>query len=81
MEALDDAKSAAEGALLANYKFQEYKETDKRSKLPEVGFAAECTDGLEDWQRGAILAKSQNFARMWVLWINKSGVTTKCQND
>lgn len=63
VEDLEDAKAAAEGALLANYKFQEFKAKDKQTTLPAVSLA-ENADGGEQWEQGWILGQAQNWARM-----------------
>lgn len=62
VEDLEDAKAAAEGALLANYKFQEFKCKDKQTTLPAVSFA-ENAEGGEQWEQGWILGQAQNWAR------------------
>lgn len=62
VEDLEDAKAAAEGALLANYKFQDLKSKAKQTPLPAVSFA-ENADGCEEWERGWILGHAQNWAR------------------
>ncbi|XP_050069645.1 cytosol aminopeptidase-like isoform X1 [Anopheles maculipalpis] len=57
------AQQAAEGATLANYKFQVFKSKDKQTPLPTVGFAEDAS-GKADWERGVIIAEAQNFARV-----------------
>ncbi len=56
-------QAAAEGAYLSAYKFQEYKEESKRTKIPNLQLA-EGADNSADWERGKILASAQNFARV-----------------
>ncbi|XP_055612198.1 cytosol aminopeptidase-like isoform X2 [Uranotaenia lowii] len=63
VESLDDAQAAAEGALLANYKFQQFRCKEKQSMLPNVSLA-ECSPGSDEWERGSILASAQNWARL-----------------
>lgn len=63
VEDLEDAQAAAEGALLANYKFQPYKCKDKQTSLPEVSLA-EQAEGAVEWERGWILGGAQNWARV-----------------
>uniref|UniRef100_A0A8W7K854 Cytosol aminopeptidase n=1 Tax=Anopheles albimanus TaxID=7167 RepID=A0A8W7K854_ANOAL len=63
LEDLEHPQQAAEGATLANYKFQSFKSADKRTSLPSVRFAEDAS-GKEDWQRGVIIAEAQNFARV-----------------
>lgn len=65
VEDLEDAEAAAEGALLANYKFQVYRNKEKQTSLPTVT-CAENSDGCEKWEQGLILAEAQNWARMYV---------------
>ncbi|XP_055636608.1 cytosol aminopeptidase-like isoform X2 [Toxorhynchites rutilus septentrionalis] len=62
VEDLEDAEAAAEGAGLANYKFQEYKNKEKQTSLPTVALA-ENNSGSEEWDKGSILADAQNWAR------------------
>uniref|UniRef100_A0A182IJ40 Cytosol aminopeptidase n=1 Tax=Anopheles atroparvus TaxID=41427 RepID=A0A182IJ40_ANOAO len=57
------AQQAAEGATLANYKFQAFKSKDKQTPLPTVRFADDAT-GKEEWNRGVIIAEAQNWARL-----------------
>lgn len=63
VEDLEDAQAAAEGACLANYKFQQYKCKDKQSALPSLSLA-ENSDGIKEWERGFIVANAQNWARV-----------------
>lgn len=57
------AQSAAEGAHLSAYKFQEYKEESKRTKIPKIHLA-EGAENKAEWERGKIMASAQNFARI-----------------
>ncbi|KAG5679461.1 hypothetical protein PVAND_009026 [Polypedilum vanderplanki] len=54
---LGSAKAAAEGSILANFKFQPYK--SKKSELPNI-HAVEKND---EWNKGAIFANAQNFCK------------------
>ncbi|XP_058821444.1 cytosol aminopeptidase-like isoform X2 [Topomyia yanbarensis] len=63
VEDLENAQAAAEGALLGNYKFQEYKCKEKQTPLPNVSLA-ENANGSEGWEQGSILASAQNWARL-----------------
>jgi aminopeptidase len=56
-------QQAAEGAYLASYKFQAYKEEAKRTKIPNIDLV-EGAENNADWERGKILASAQNFARI-----------------
>lgn len=60
---LEDGQAAAEGAYLAAYKFQEFKDNEKRTKIPPVTLSPAST-ATADWERGKILADFQNFARL-----------------
>ncbi|XP_070501999.1 cytosol aminopeptidase-like [Chironomus tepperi] len=51
-------KSAAEGSILASFKFQPYK--SKKTDIPTIHAVKEC-DG---WKKGAILANAQNFCKV-----------------
>lgn len=55
-------KAAAEGAYLSAYKFQEFKEESKRTKIPNIHFA-EDAENKNEWERGKTMAEAQNFAR------------------
>lgn len=48
---------------MSAYKFQEYKEESKRTKMPNVHFADEA-ENSQEWERGKIMAEAQNFARI-----------------
>lgn len=63
-EDLGDAQSAAEGALLAAYKFQAYKLPDKRSADVHVSLVADSKANRDAWNRGQIVAQSQNWSRL-----------------
>jgi cytosol aminopeptidase len=62
LEDLGSAQSAAEGAGLSAFKFQELKAADKKVTFPTLSLA-EGAVGPEDFQRGLILANAQNWAR------------------
>lgn len=62
---LDDfgsAQSAAEGAYLAAYVYQQFRAADKQKKIPNLQLASKAT-GKSDWDLGKILANNQNWAR------------------
>lgn len=63
VEDFEEAQAAAEGAYLAAYKFQEFKDKEKRTKIPPVSLAP-GSSGTAEWERGKILADFQNFARL-----------------
>lgn len=59
---LNCAKSAAEGATLGVFTYQDQKLEAK--KLPNATLSlADGADGLDAWRTGQILASSQNFSR------------------
>lgn len=58
VEDLGSATSAAEGALLANFKFQPYK--SKKVEFPIIKAAEAETD---EWKKGVVLANAQNFCK------------------
>ncbi|XP_062561028.1 cytosol aminopeptidase-like isoform X2 [Armigeres subalbatus] len=62
VEDMEDAKAAAEGALLSNYKFQDFKSKDKQTTLPAVSLA-ENANGGDQWEQGWVLGQAQNWAR------------------
>ncbi|XP_058445653.1 cytosol aminopeptidase-like isoform X2 [Malaya genurostris] len=63
VEDFGNAQAAAEGSLLVNYKFQEFKCKEKQSPLSCISLA-ENADGSEEWGRGLIVANAQNWARL-----------------
>lgn len=56
---LGNATAAAEGALLANFKFQPYK--SKKVEFPSIHSAAE--NESEEWKKGVIYGNAQNFCK------------------
>lgn len=63
VDACNDAQSAAEGATLASYSFDEYKEEALRLKHVPVKLAQTDASLVEQYQRGVTLAESQNRCR------------------
>jgi len=63
VDGCNDPQSAAEGATLANYSFDEYKEEPLRVKFHPVKLAQTDAASVEQYQRGIILAESQNRCR------------------
>lgn len=59
VEDFGDAQSAAEGAHLAAYKFQEFRAEDKKKPTPNIKIANESED--PNWQLGKTLAEGQNW--------------------
>ncbi|GAB0094553.1 cytosol aminopeptidase [Sergentomyia squamirostris] len=57
------AEAAAEGALLAAYRFQEYKKPEARKTVATVTLAEGCS-GLEKFKRGEIVTRAQNWSRL-----------------
>lgn len=60
---MEDGQSAAEGAILGAHKFQEYKNQEKRTKIPQISLL-ENSNAKNAWDRGVILAEAQNLARI-----------------
>lgn len=60
---MEDGQSAAEGALLGAYKFQVFKNQEKQKKIPPIK-PVEGSDQGDAWNRGAILAETQNLCRI-----------------
>ncbi|KAK3790496.1 hypothetical protein RRG08_060546 [Elysia crispata] len=67
VETCGDAQAAAEASLLSLHSFDELRaEKDRKPSVNVTLFAPETTQGshvAENWTRGEILAKGQNFAR------------------
>lgn len=59
---MGDAQSAAEGSTLGAFKYQLMKAKEKQSPTATLSLSAEC-DGKDKWQRGAVIANAQNWAR------------------
>ncbi|XP_059607411.1 cytosol aminopeptidase-like isoform X2 [Phlebotomus argentipes] len=57
------AEAAAEGATLAAYRFQEYKKLEARKTVAKVSLAQECS-GADDFRRGEVVARAQNWSRL-----------------
>lgn len=64
VEDFECAQSAAEGALLAAYKFQSYKLPEKRSADVNISLVADSTADKQAWTRGEVVARSQNWSRL-----------------
>lgn len=62
VEDMGCARSAAEGSILASYKFQHFKAKDKRKPEGTVHFAVGADDN-NSWVYGKHLAENQNWAR------------------
>ncbi|CAG9765203.1 unnamed protein product [Ceutorhynchus assimilis] len=62
VENFSNPESAAEGSVLASWKFQEYKA--KKDELPSVQLFESGDDSdCEKWNKGALKAEAQNIAR------------------
>lgn len=62
VEDLGSAKSAAEGAFLSAYKYQQFRASEKLKPIPNVKLVSgENVD--QEWKLGQSLAESQNWAR------------------
>lgn len=62
VEDLGSVQSAAEGAYLAAYKYQQFRAADKVKPIPKVELASGVSSQGE-WNLGKSLAESQNWAR------------------
>lgn len=62
LDDMSDAESAAEGATLASWKFNEYKTKKEDSPEPKIALYTESQEKCK-WDRGLIKAESQNLAR------------------
>ncbi|GLV41751.1 Sperm-Leucylaminopeptidase 7 [Carabus blaptoides fortunei] len=62
LDDMSDAESAAEGATLASWKFNEYKTKKEDTVEPKVTLYTESQEQC-NWNRGLIKAASQNLAR------------------
>jgi len=62
VEDLGSARSAAEGAFLGAYKYQQFRAADKLKPTPQVQLAPGAA-GDQEWKLGKSLAECQNWAR------------------
>lgn len=67
-DSMNDAQAVVEGAILGTYKYQGQKTVvDKKQKISfKLAEAAKTND---DWQNGEIVAKAQNWARMYINFV------------
>ena len=63
VDGVDDPASAAEGATLASYAFDEYKEEALKVKRFTINLAQTDASLVERFEHGALLAKYQNQCR------------------
>lgn len=63
IDACNDAQSAAEGATLSTYSFDEYKEKALKAKPVTVKLAQTDANLVEQYQRGQVIAEFQNKCR------------------
>lgn len=56
------ASNAAEGAYLSTYKYQQFRETEKRKPEANLKLASGAKNNT-DWEYGKTLAENQNWAR------------------
>lgn len=59
---LNCAKSAAEGATLGVFTYQDQKLDSKKLPIAKLSLA-DGAEGLDAWRAGQVLASSQNFSR------------------
>ncbi|XP_026287108.1 cytosol aminopeptidase isoform X2 [Frankliniella occidentalis] len=59
VESFGDAQSAAEGALLHNWVYDEYRS----KKKPDTTIQLYGENGLNEWEKGVIFAQAQNLSR------------------
>lgn len=62
VEDFGSAQSAAEGAFLAAYKYQQFRAAEKAKPIPKLQLASGAS-GEKDWTLGKSLAEAQNWAR------------------
>lgn len=62
VEDLGSVQSAAEGAFLGAYKYQQFRAAEKAKPIPKVELAPGVSNQNE-WQLGKSLAENQNWAR------------------
>lgn len=62
VEDMANGQSAAEGAVLGTYKFQEHKSCDKRTPTASIQLA-NGAEQQSEWETGMVLATAQNWAR------------------
>lgn len=62
VDTLGAAQSAAEGAFLSAYKYQQFRAADKTKPIPKLQLVDGATEKTE-WNLGKSLAESQNWAR------------------
>ena len=63
VDGVNDAGSAAEGATLANYAFDEYKEEPLRVRRFAIKLAQSDANLIDQFERGVLLANYQNKCR------------------
>lgn len=64
VEDMGDAESAAEGAILSSWIFNEYKTKTKDTPVPPIiSLYDQSKTAKKEWEKGAIKATSQNIAR------------------
>ena len=61
IEGFTNPEPAAEGAILAVWRYQELK--DKADRYPEVRVELYESDDMDGWMRGKVKAENQNLAR------------------
>lgn len=62
VEDFGSAQSAAEGAYLAAYKYQQFRAPDKAKQIPTLNILPE-SNAEKEWKLGKLLADNQNWAR------------------
>lgn len=62
MDDLGSAKSAAEGAYLASYVYQQFRAADKQKTIPNLQLLP-SSKAKDEWNLGKTLATNQNWAR------------------
>lgn len=62
LEDFGSVQSAAEGAFLGAYKYQQFRAADKVKPIPKVGLAPNA-GSQNEWNLGKSLAENQNWAR------------------
>lgn len=67
-DSMDDAQAVAEGAILGTYKYLGQKTVVQKQNEISFKLAEETLKTKDDWQNGEIVAKAQNWARMYVIF-------------
>lgn len=73
MDSCGDPQASAEGAVLSNYAFDEFK-TVKKDKVEITPYEI-ADNALTQWDCGVTVAEAQNFSR-WLVVDNSASLPT-----